>query len=151
MKKSLKLIYLLFIFVATVFLLQNTALARDPGPDGPPASRPSSSTGGSTGGGGWAQDLLSKSEGWGPDNDGGISQTAQDVMGTIITVIRIVGVGIAIVMTTYVAIKYMSAAPNEKAEFKKSATGLIVGAVVLFATSGILGILADFATQIGST
>lgn len=150
MKKSLKLIYLLFIFVATVFLLQNTALARDPGPDGPPASSPSSSTGGSTGGGGWAQDLLSQSESWGPANDGGISQTAQDVMGTIIIVIRIVGVGIAIIMTTYVAIKYMSAAPNEKAEFKKSATGLIVGAVVLFATSGILGILADFASQIGS-
>lgn len=151
MKKSLKLIYLLFIFVATVFLLQNTALARDPGPDGPPASRPSSSTGGSgTGGSGWAQDYLSQSESWGPANDGGISQTAQDIIGSIITVIRIVGVGIAIIMTTYVAIKYMSAAPNEKAEFKKSATGLIVGAVVLFATSGILGIIADFASQIGS-
>lgn len=149
MKKSLKIIYILAIFVSTVFLLQNVALAA-------PSPMPSvvvdgGSTGGSTGGGGgWAKDLLSESEGWGPQNDGGISQTAQDVMGTIIIVIRIVGIGIAIIMTTYVAIKYMSAAPNEKAEFKKSATGLIVGAVVLFATSGILGILADFANQIGS-
>lgn len=149
MKESLKIIYILAIFVSTVFLLQNVALAA-------PSPMPSvvvdgGSTGGSTGGGGgWAKDLLSESEGWGPQNDGGISQTAQDVMGTIIIVIRIVGVGIAIIMTTYVAIKYMSAAPNEKAEFKKSATGLIVGAVVLFATSGILGILADFANQIGS-
>lgn len=143
MKKSLKIIYILAIFVSTVFLLQNVALAA-------PSPMPSVVVDGGSTGGGWAKDLLSQTEGWGPQNDGGISQTAQDVMGTIIIVIRIVGVGIAIIMTTYVAIKYMSAAPNEKAEFKKSATGLIVGAVVLFATSGILGILADFASQIGS-
>lgn len=149
MKKSLKLIYLLFIFVATVSLLQTTALAFDPGPDGP--STPSSPPGGGGGGGGWAQSYLSDSENWAPGDDGGVSATAQTIVGSIIVVIRIVGVGIAIIMTTYVAIKYMSAAPNEKAEFKKSATGLIVGAVVLFATSGILGIIADFATQIGST
>lgn len=141
MKKSLKLIYLLFIFVATVSLLQTTVLATDP-PSG-------DSPGG--GGGGWAQSYLSDSENWAPGDDGGVSATAQTIVGSIIVVIRIVGVGIAIIMTTYVAIKYMSAAPNEKAEFKKSATGLIVGAVVLFATSGILGIIADFATQIGST
>ena len=39
----------------------------------------------------------------------------------------------------------MSAAPNEKADFKKSATGFIVGAVILFASSNILKIIADFA------
>ena len=48
-------------------------------------------------------------------------------------------------MLTYVAIKYMSAAPSEKADFKKSATGFVVGAVVLFATTNILGVIADFA------
>ncbi len=50
-------------------------------------------------------------------------------------------------MLVYVAIKYMSAAPSEKAEFKKSATAYIVGAVVLFAASNILGVIADFATK----
>ena len=41
----------------------------------------------------------------------------------------------------------MSAAPEEKAEFKKSATAFIVGAVVLFASTNILGIISDFATK----
>lgn len=79
--------------------------------------------------------------------DGNIVNTTQTVMGTIITVIRTVATGIAIIMLTYVAIKYMSAAPSDKADFKKSATGFIVGAVVLFATSGILGVIQRFATE----
>ena len=78
--------------------------------------------------------------------DGGIVSSTQKVMATAITVIRIVGTGIAIIMITYVAIKYMSAAPQEKAEFKKSAVALIVGAVVLFAGTNILSIISNFAT-----
>ncbi len=141
MKKNLKIIYVLFIFVSIVFLLGNTALAA--------GQQQSQNDGGSTTGSSssWATKYLSDAENWGAEDDGGISETTQTIVGSIITVIRIVGIGIAIIMTTYVAIKYMSAAPNEKAEFKKSATGLIVGAVVLFATSGILGIIADFATK----
>ena len=50
-------------------------------------------------------------------------------------------------MLTYVAIKYMSAAPSEKAEFKKSATAMIVGAIVLFAATQILTVIANFATS----
>ena len=75
-----------------------------------------------------------------------LSDATQNVVATIINTIRIVGTGIAIIMITYVAIKYMSAAPTEKAEFKKSATAFIVGAVVLFASSQILGVIANFAT-----
>ena len=76
-----------------------------------------------------------------------VRQLLQKIMGTIINTIKIVGTGISIIMLVYVAIKYMSAAPSEKAEFKKSATAYIVGAVVLFAASNILGVIADFATK----
>ena len=76
-----------------------------------------------------------------------ITTTTGRIMGTIINTIRIVGTGVAIIMIMYVAIKYMSAAPTEKAEFKKSATAYIVGAVVLFASSNILKVIADFATS----
>lgn len=75
-----------------------------------------------------------------------LATSTQNVVGTIVNTIRIVGTGISIIMITYVAIKYMSAAPNEKAEFKKSATAYIVGAVVLFASSNILGVISNFAT-----
>ncbi len=76
-----------------------------------------------------------------------VTTSTQKIMGTIINTIKIVGTGISIIMLVYVAIKYMSAAPSEKAEFKKSATAYIVGAVVLFAASNILGVIADFATK----
>lgn len=77
---------------------------------------------------------------------GGAGKAAERIMGTIIQTIKIVGYGIAIIMLIYVAIKYMSAAPDEKAEFKKSATAYIVGAVVLFGAASIVGIIQNFAT-----
>lgn len=67
---------------------------------------------------------------------------------TIITIIRIVGVCIAIVMLLTIAMKYMTAAAGEKAEIKKSAVQYVVGAIVLFAAVGILGIINDFAGNI---
>lgn len=78
--------------------------------------------------------------------DTGTTNTVSKIMATIINVIQIVGMGVAIIMLVYVAIKYMSAAPSDKADFKKSATGYIVGAVVLFAASGILQLVKNFAT-----
>lgn len=80
------------------------------------------------------------------DNSGLVSSTT-NIVGNIITVIQVVGTGVAIIMLIYMAIKYISAAPSEKAEFKKSATAYIVGAIVLFAASGILGIVKNFATS----
>lgn len=67
---------------------------------------------------------------------------------TIITIIRIVGVCIAIVMLLAVSMKYMTAAAGEKAEIKKSAVQYVVGAVVLFGAVGILGIINDFAKNV---
>ena len=87
------------------------------------------------------------SEDWIDKSYGNVGEKTQNIMGTLINVMRIVGTGVAIIMITYVAIKYMSAAPEEKAEFKKSATAFIVGAVVLFASTNILSIIADFATK----
>lgn len=68
----------------------------------------------------------------------------KNAMGTAIQVIRIVATGVAIIMLSYIAIRYLMAAPNEKAEFKKSATIYIVGAVLVFAAGNILGVIVDF-------
>lgn len=79
-------------------------------------------------------------------SDQDVTSATRNVMGTVINTIKIVGTGVAIIMITYVAIKYMSAAPSEKAEFKKSAVAYIVGAIVLFAASNILSVINNFAT-----
>lgn len=74
-----------------------------------------------------------------------------DIVTTVITIARVVGVAVAIVMLLVVAMKYMTAAPGEKADIKKSAVVYVVGAVVLFAVTGILGIINSFASNIKTT
>ena len=75
----------------------------------------------------------------------GTSGTVNVIIGTIITVVQIIGVGVAIIMLIVLAIKYISAAPGDKAEIKKHAVVYVVGAIVLFAASGILGIIKNLA------
>lgn len=76
-----------------------------------------------------------------------VDTAAKTFMATGINVIRTVGVGISIVMLGYIGIKYMMASSNERAEFKKSIAMYVLGAVLIFAASNILGIIADFAQK----
>lgn len=75
----------------------------------------------------------------------------KNIVATVITVVRVVGVAVAIVMLLVVAMKYMTAAPGEKADIKKSAVVYVVGAVILFAVTGILGIINTFSSNITKT
>jgi sterol desaturase/sphingolipid hydroxylase (fatty acid hydroxylase superfamily) len=78
----------------------------------------------------------------------GASDTATNVVATVISSVRIIGVCFAVVMLLTVAMKYMSAAPGDKADIKKSAVAYVVGAIVLFAVTGILTIIEQFAVVI---
>ena len=75
----------------------------------------------------------------------GTASSAQNIISALITVAQVIGVGVAIVMLIVLAIKYIYTAPGDKAEIKKHAVVYVVGAVVLFAASGILGIIKNFA------
>lgn len=66
-------------------------------------------------------------------------------LGAALVVVQVIGVGVAVIMLVVLAIKYISAAPSDKAEIKKHAVVYVVGAVVLFAASGILGLIRTFA------
>ena len=78
----------------------------------------------------------------------GASGSVQNIIGALITIIQIVGSGVAIIMLIVLAIKYISAAPGDKAEIKKHAVVYVVGAVILFAATGILQIVKQFAGNI---
>ena len=78
----------------------------------------------------------------------GTTTTVNNITATIITSIRIIGVAVAIVMLLTVAMKYMTAAPGDKADIKKSAIQYVVGAIVLFGAVGILGIINKFSSAI---
>lgn len=79
------------------------------------------------------------------------SNSINNVVTSVITIARIVGVTVAIVMLLVVAMKYMSAAPGEKADIKKSAVVYVVGAIVLFAVTGILTIISKFSSNISTS
>lgn len=64
-----------------------------------------------------------------------------------IGVFQVVAIGIGAVMIVVLAIKYMTSAPNEKAEIKKHAVVYIVGACMAFASSGIIQIIKKFAAE----
>ena len=128
MKKYLKIFCLLMMIMNIMMIFSNFSLA-------------------------WQQSMIGEADSvageWAASGE--ITKNVKSVMGTAIEVIRIVGTGISIIMLTYIAIKYMSAAPNQKSEFKKSATGYILGAVVLFASTNILNLIVDFALAVTTT
>lgn len=78
----------------------------------------------------------------------GTTDKVNTITGTVITSIRIIGIAVAIVMLLTVAMKYMTAAPGDKADIKKSAFQYVVGAIVLFGVVGILGIINKFSSGI---
>lgn len=81
-------------------------------------------------------------------NDSELDSKAQKIVGAIISVVRIVAVGVAIIMLAFVAMKYMTSAPGDRADIKKHAVVYVVGAIVLFGGSGLLSIIQKFASNI---
>lgn len=65
----------------------------------------------------------------------------------VISIMRIVGVTIAVLMLLVLAIKYMTSAAGERADIKKHAIVYVVGAVLLFGAVGILGMINDLTTN----
>lgn len=76
------------------------------------------------------------------------AQSAQGIVNTILGVVQAVAIGVAVIMLIVLAIKYISAAPGEKADIKKSLVLYIVGAAFLFGATGILQIIKTFASNI---
>ena len=81
------------------------------------------------------------------DTSQGAGQAVSSLSNQIIGIIQIIGTAIAVVMLIWLAIKYISAAPSEKADIKKSATIYVVGAVLLFGAVGVLQIIRNFVTD----
>lgn len=82
-------------------------------------------------------------------SDEKLDNSARNIVGAILNVTRIIAVGIAIIMLVVLSMKYMMAAPGDRADIKKHAVVYIVGAIVLFGASGILGIIQKFGASIG--
>lgn len=79
-------------------------------------------------------------------NDGtGAAKQFRTVAGSILAVVQVIAVAVAVIMLIVLAIKYISSAPNDKAEIKKNAIVYVVGAIILFGASGLLQLIKTFA------
>ena len=76
------------------------------------------------------------------DDSGGANESAKKILTSILDVVRIVGAAIAIIILMVIAAKYIMASAGDRADIKKYAINYVVGAVIFFAASGILGLIS---------
>lgn len=82
------------------------------------------------------------------DSAGGVTSVdtaATNVTGAILNVCKVVAVGIALIMIVIIAAKYMLASAGDRADIKKHAVAYITGAVILFASAGLVQVMQSFA------
>ena len=70
------------------------------------------------------------------------------VFNNIIGIVQVIGTGVAVIMLLVLAIKYLVAAPSEKADIKKSAIPYAVAAVILFTAVNILAVIQQWSEDI---
>lgn len=72
--------------------------------------------------------------------DGGDSGVASAI-NNVIGLFQFAGTGIAVFVVTALGIKYMLAAPSEKADVKKNIMPIIIGCILLFGAVNIVSII----------
>ena len=64
--------------------------------------------------------------------------------GKILNIVQIVGVAVAVIMLSVLGIKYMFASTNDKATIKEKLMAYVIGAVLLFGASMLIGVIRNF-------
>ena len=70
-----------------------------------------------------------------------------NAMNILIGIFQVVAVGVASIMLIVLGIKYVSSAPNEKAEIKKHAVVYVVGACIVFGSAGLIGLFKSLVLE----
>lgn len=77
-----------------------------------------------------------------------LNTKATNVMGAAVGIVKVVAAGIAVIMLLVLAMKYMLAAPSDRAEIKKHAVVYVAGAFIMFGVAGILQAIQTFSSNI---
>lgn len=81
------------------------------------------------------------------DNPGD-AETIKDIGNTIIGFLQVLGSILSVVVLVVLGIKYMVGSVEDKAEYKKHMMPYIVGAVMVFAITNILGIIVNISKKL---
>lgn len=82
------------------------------------------------------------------DQLSGTKTATRNILGMILDAVRIIGIGIAVIILTYIGIKFMLAAPSERANIKQYSMNFVIGAFILIGGVGLLTIIRDFAVKL---
>ena len=69
------------------------------------------------------------------------SDQMNEIVGTILGFVQVIGSAIAVIMIVVLGIKYMVGSAEEKAEYKKTMIPYLVGAICIFAASTIANVV----------
>ena len=124
MKKQVKIVTTILMIVMILTTLASVVLGTDPG-----TVLNNVKTGGTT------------------VNVGGLENFGR----AFVSVIRVVGVIVAVVVLLVIGIQYLVGSAEQRAEYKKTMVPYIIGAILVFASTTIVGIVYDLATSLNNT
>lgn len=67
-----------------------------------------------------------------------------EIIGTVLSIIRIAAAGIAVVILMVIGCKYMLASAGDRADIKKYAINYVIGAFILFGATALVSIVKIF-------
>lgn len=73
------------------------------------------------------------------------TNTVSNWVGVVLNVAQVIGAGVAIIMLIVIGIQWVFASPSGKAQIAKTAKYYVIGAVLIFATVGLIQIVKNFA------
>ena len=76
-----------------------------------------------------------------------LNKSATNITGSILSVVKYVATGIALIMIVVIAAKYMLASAGDRADIKKHAVAYVTGALILFGSAAIVEIIQQFADK----
>lgn len=84
----------------------------------------------------------------GAKNGATVESLIVKILGVLLTLLRIIALGWAIMMSCAIAVKYMMAKPSTKSALKLDMPTYVIGAVLLFGASGLMKLMQYFVEDI---
>lgn len=85
---------------------------------------------------------------WKPTINNNNSTEFKPIIENILGYINVIGVVISVIVLVIIGIKYLLGSIEEKAEYKKTMTGYVIGALMLFSITTVANILYQIGTSI---
>ena len=92
----------------------------------------------------WLSDPRENPESFSPGSDGVSGATkVQDIGNRIIGIFQLIGTLASVIVLIVIGIKYMAGSIEERAEYKKTMMPYVIGALLVFGITNILGIVSN--------